>query len=97
MNMNWKEFIKPTIGKIIILIVAIVLTSIFNTATFCPGCTQAAFGFPFTIYEVPGCEPVPPSFECPGARIVYSGLIFNLAIWYIVSCLIMFVINKLKK
>ena len=95
--MNWKEFFKPTIWKIMIFLLFLIITSVFNLATQCPGCTRAAHGFPLTLYELPGCEPTPPFFECPKYRLVYSGLLFNLIFWYLVSCGFIILYIKIRK
>ncbi len=94
--MKLKEFLKPTIWKVIIFIILLILTSVFNYATYCPECTRAAYGFPLALYELPGCKPV--SAEgCPGYRVIYSALIVDLIFWYLVSCLIVWFYDKRKK
>jgi hypothetical protein len=93
--MKWKEFLRPTIWKVTIFIVLLILTSVFNYATYCPGCTRAAYGFPLALYELPGCEPV--SVGCPGYRVVYSALIVDLIFWYLVSCVILWIFGRTRK
>jgi len=93
--MNWKYFLKPTISKIIISVAIIVLTSLRNSATYCPGCTREAYGFPLTLYELPGCEPV--SVGCPSYAIVYIGLLVDIVFWYIISSLLIWLYYKVKK
>ena len=94
--MEWKAFLRPTKLKILILVAILLLTSWFDTTDYSPGGIREAYGFPLTIYELPGCEPVPPSYECPGYRIVYSGLFFDIMFWYLISCFIVWTYNKYK-
>lgn len=88
---------KPDWKKIVIFVVLIVIVSIPNLATYCPGCTRESHGFPLGLYELPGCEPTPPTFKCPEYRMVYSGLVVDIVFWYLISCLIIRIYYKIRK
>ena len=86
----------PTLPKILIFIILVVLTSVFNLAAYCPGCTRASYGFPVALYTLPGCEltSIPPG--CPGYEISYTGVAIDLVFWYLVSCGVVALVKKYK-
>ncbi|HLC67727.1 MAG TPA: hypothetical protein VJI12_02480 [archaeon] len=92
--MGLKQIFLPTISRIFIFLVLILVTSVFNLATYCPGCTRASYGFPFALYELPGWDLYGPM---PGYRILYSGLMVDIVIWYIVSCAVVSIVSQRRK
>ncbi|MEK6953065.1 MAG: hypothetical protein AABX29_08690 [Nanoarchaeota archaeon] len=88
------QFTKPTKGKIILLMIILVLSFIPHTFSNMFWCHATIIGFPFPFYHS-GMSGV----ECPNPTPSYSivGLIINLIIWYLISCVIILVYNKFKK
>jgi hypothetical protein len=84
----------PTSPKVIIFIFLVAITSFFNTASYCPGCTRESYGLPLTHYELPGWDLSGP---IPDYRIVYTGLILDLILWYLVSCGVVSLISQKRK
>jgi hypothetical protein len=80
--MRWKRFLKSTIAKSILLIIFMLR---LNTLT--------SQGFPFPIYAT-GCK-----FFGEGCinRFVWIDLILDIIFWYVISCIIVFVYEWLKK
>ena len=91
--MSFKDFIKPTIGKISIVIILFLLTSsLYNAVT-----DITLFGSPLIYYEGSCFNP---DRKCSSSfNILY--LLSDLIIWYLISCTIIFFImhayNKLRK
>lgn len=100
--MNWKEFFKPTILKVILLIAFIILSpmvlAMFGLNQFCDGgpCPE---GFPFEFTYFPGSASSDGITETSWGFELKSfwGLIGNLIFWYLVVCLIVFGLGKLRK
>ena len=82
--MNWKEFFKPTIWKIIIFIILIIFSLILiyklglNNLTVCLG-TEC------------------PTIEESARSLTLLSLPFILIVGYLISCLIIYVYNKIRK
>ena len=74
--MRFKDFIKLTAGKIILLIILFVLG-------------LAIFGVPINTCVL--------GFYKTACFVNYLGLILNLIVSYLISCIIIFAYNKLKK
>ena len=109
LNMNVKEFLKPTLVKIIIFVILLSAFSILFTASEGGGfgSTTHFINFPISSgieYGQTSClidgagNNLAPGCE-PGTifDINYPELIFNLIFWYVVSCLIVFVYYWVKK
>ena len=94
--MKLKNILEPTPSKITIFIILVFITSVFNLASSCPGCTRAAYGLPLALYELPGCEPMPET-SCPDYRISHTGLVIDLILWYLVSCVIVTLVKQQRK
>jgi hypothetical protein len=98
-----KQFLKLDWGKIVITILIIVV-SLFDIFLFLANIRLPIFygsnvdfytvakGFPlpFVVINMAGRTPVDFS-------IFYPGLVTDLILWYLVSCLIIFIWNKFKK
>jgi len=98
--MGLKKFVKPTIWKIIltILLTLVIVYSISSSNRLCPqsiiSCSEGdmLYTHPFIPGSCPSCvtaNEIVQSFI--GLSIVY--LIFS----YLISCLIVFIYNKIKK
>jgi len=95
--MDWKDFFKPTIGKIILLIVLFFLsTIIWDWITPVMSGGSSDIGFPFSFLSFVqwyrGGGP-------PVSRTIFSLplLIVDIIIWYLVSCGIVALYKKYKK
>jgi len=109
--MDWKEFFKPTKGKIILFIVILIL------GVFSDGFKIAVFGRPLTSTEK--LINAIPKFTSPGINalmrddgffigykpygtfgMVLEGMVHvfvDLVYWYLLSCLLVFLFRKIKK
>ena len=96
--MGLKEFFKPTLGKIVLFIILMgLLNFIWIFGQGCLDCKMLV-GLPLPFYPVgTGAffdvrEPVP-------APVNFSILnfIINIVFWYILSCLIVLIYNKIRK
>ena len=104
--MNWKEFLKPTLIKVILFLILFIPTSLFLTRSTSK--STWSVGFPFGIYSCivgdnsPMCS-ISPSYEFMNFNLsnyagwMLEGLLLNIIIWYLVSCLIIWIFNKSKK
>jgi hypothetical protein len=95
--MKWKEFLKPTIMKILILIILFGLSSIFiYPVSITPGMhNEGTRGLPLPFYNCITSVGVLPVVAC---GFIYPFLIVDILIWYLVSCLmIIWIYNKVKK
>jgi len=91
--MNWKEFLKPELKRLAISILLIVISSFLS---FTPqNVVVVSYGFPLSVYS--NCRPV---LGCPiglNYGIDYFGAIVNVIFWYFISCLTVWIYNKMKK
>jgi hypothetical protein len=91
--MNWKEFLKPTIAKIILLIIFMIISVLFLGTTRMDA--PSNWGWPFPVY-VSGCN-----FFGGGCvnEFVWFDLILDIIFWYVISCIIVIAyhVNKKKK
>ena len=87
--MKWKEFLKPDWGKIVIFIVLILLSLLFpsNIALINP--------IMYFIWTFTGI-PCPGGFCDRGLRPFIVGLFFTV-LFYLISCLIIWIYGKVKK
>ena len=95
--MNWKEFLKPDWKKIVIFVILFILFSFLMNNPFY--IEDKGFPLVYLDFAVYG-----PSLLASGTLIDYRGPIFsimNLVVdfifWYLLSCLIIWVYNKVKK
>ncbi len=97
--MKWKEFFKPTKGKIIIFVIIslFIFGKIFLYEDLIIRQGYPSTGYPLPFYNiinlgVPG-GPVGPLEAQPN----FVNLAINLIFWYLISCLIFWGYNKVKK
>lgn len=101
--MNWKEFFKPTIKKIIFFIILFILTSLIPSRSFIivesfcgyPDgiCLDEARGLPISYYQLA-------SGGIGGwnyGGLIYPFLVIDLIFWYLVSCPIIWIYDKVRK
>ena len=107
--MNWKEFLKPTIPKIIILLVLFGISTPFFSESHV--CNPTSYGFPLKFFQFGGCVDVGPCIETtePGSHIICESIglidlsegvpafIVNLIFWYLVSAIIWIYIKVKRK
>jgi len=91
--MNIKQFFKPTWKKVILTIILFAVICFIPYSSFIGA--DASFsgkGFPFPIYgsasTIAGPQPT---------EIIFWGVFSDLIIIFIISCLIIFLYNKLSK
>jgi len=96
--MKWKEFLKPTIGKIIIFLLLMGgLNFLIITTTIVTG-GRILVGLPLGFYPIGSffCQPntvcVPPPVEFS-----WINFMIDIAFWYLVSCLIFLIFSRTKK
>lgn len=86
--MNWKEFFKLTYTKFILAVILLFLVSYIIKFLFnFPNTFNFAFGFPFPFLGE-FCKSY--SGKCE------NYIIYNIIIWYLISCLIVYLYNKTK-
>jgi biotin transporter BioY len=95
-KMGWKEFFKPTIGKIVIFLILFFLTSYIwmNYKTLLPE-EIPKFGVPFGFYSK-ATSYIGMEYEKPIIYFNFLNLIIDLIFWCLISCLIILIYNKLK-
>ena len=88
--MGWKDFLKPTIWKIILFLVFSI--SLFINWSDCLNCPDSFeyTGLPLPVFISGG-------FVGYLNKLMPSNLIIDLAFWYLLSCLIFWLYNKVKK
>lgn len=92
--MDWKEFFRPTWKKIVIFIILTIVFSVVNTERNCKvfgGVCPKSYGFPFAVYSLSGAVGEPINYQ-----LNYISIILNIIIWYLVSCLILWIYGKIK-
>ncbi|MFH1474059.1 MAG: hypothetical protein ABIE55_04190 [Candidatus Aenigmatarchaeota archaeon] len=105
--MNWKNFLKPDLKKIIVfsieLIILIffiiyppVLSSITHyDGTECSGSIEH-YGYPITIFNIDSRHCIDTNYQ-KLYYVNYTNLILLLISFYIISCFIIWIYNKVKK
>jgi len=86
--MDWKEVLKPTIGKVFIFVILALLVWLF--AIFSGG-EYLSRGFPFLYFEWFGSQ-----IEYGHSTIHYINLIGDILFWYLVSCGIVVLYKKYR-
>ncbi len=86
--MGWKEFFKPTLGKVILFIILMggLNYQIISSTHVLDGMSLA--GAPFGFYPVGGYfvqigQPPPPSLEFS-----YANFAVDIVFWYLISCVL---------
>ena len=95
-----KEFFKPSIIKIILFIILFILGLAYSGRVYGAIGGPSNIGYPFKFFQSGSCYgPIESEFRnCWDTEITsYFGLIADIVIWYLASCLIVFIINKFKK
>lgn len=97
-KMAFKDFIKPTIGKIILTIVLLIVFGFLFWSLLQTWTDLSVRGFPFIYYEK-GIMPCSPSFPTCNDNIYFNifYLLLDLIIWYLISCIIILIYNKFKR
>ena len=95
--MNWKEFFKPTLKRILIFLVLFILTNVVFTIQRGPPPIALTYGFPFPFYSKGTSTAEPPEGEHTFSDFNLTPLIVNLIFWYIIILTIFFVYKKFKK
>jgi hypothetical protein len=95
--MNLKQFLKPDRNKIVIFIILAIILSQIKIYFTCPDCPTFQ-GLPFPIYTFGGLMlPI----RMVGMERNYNldciPLFFDLIFWYLFSCFIIWIYDKVKK
>ena len=103
--MRIKEFLKPTILKMALLFVLIIISTFFSSQQHI--CNPTSYGFPLKFFQFSACVSIDPCIETtePGPHIVCESLgfnspegipafIINLVFWYLISCVLVTLYNK---
>lgn len=98
--MEWKNFFKPTIGKIVLFILLIALTIFIpKTMEVCPmgpngvvcGMSEAqGIGYPIFFGDKASGDAI-------SIGLYPLNLLINIVIYYLISCGILFLYHKIKK
>ena len=95
--MNWKNFLKLDVKKIVLLIILFILFSILFShyrAICIEGGTT--FGFPYNFYS--NCNNAVSQGTILGnPKFDIIGFIVNLIFWYLISALLISLYNKIRK
>lgn len=93
--MNWKQFLKPNWGKIVIFVILILVTSIIPNLFTYGADIGINYGFPFNFYGCCGGPALLPGQTSP-SFFRYYAIIMNIVIWYLFSCLIVWIYGKVR-
>ena len=107
--MDWKEFFKPAIGKMILFIILLLIMPLFGWQNFlcepcppppaeCPPCGEYQFkffGIPLLIID--GISPGPLSYPKFTPSNLPINIILIITISYVLSCLIIQLYKIFKK
>jgi len=94
--MNFKKFLKPDWRKIVVFLILSIISSFYTTPYFK---VFGSYGLPLTYFtyvpESSFCDLEP----CPkqGFNVFYQNLLIDIIFWYILSCLIVWIYDKVKK
>jgi hypothetical protein len=98
--MNWKEFLKPSWIKIVLLLIFLVLSFFKTDYPFSSDSPSFSHGFPlyyltegYDWWSYPEWQTSPRKIR----DILYFNLFIDLIFWYLLSCLIIWVYDKVKK
>jgi len=92
--MNLKQFLKPDWRKIVIFMIFFALSYIYTVTTLIPalGLTFLFHGFPLGYFRITVRYNV-----IQASKILWVGLLADIIFWYLLSCLIIWIYDKLKK
>ncbi len=87
-----KEFLKPTIVKVILFFILIIISTWFSS-----NLTYGYGGWPLYFWPIKSF--VSTGFEMSEVAPPFSVLNFfvDIIFWYLISCLIIFIYNKIKR
>lgn len=88
--MNWKEFLRPTVWKLLVFTTLII--GIWFLAVF-PGGDYFSRGFPLTYYEQGASQLVGSGWN----KIHYMGAGIDVLFWYSITCGIFSLCKKKSK
>ena len=100
--MGFKEFLRPKTNKIILTLLSLILSSLILRQGLITLCiTVNHYGFPF-LWLIHSCitnQVTLCSHHQNSCSFIPDpvALLANIAVWYLVSCLVSFVYIKLKK
>jgi len=94
--MNYKEFFKPTIGKIILFIVLFLISFFILSKFFILAGDPFPQGFPFTFVQFSGCSTPSPNSCWDTKMTSYFNLFLDIIFWYLISCIIFPIFRKYK-
>jgi len=94
--MKLKQFLKPDWRKIVVFAIIFIITYIlvYDCGDILSSALCEARGFPMTCWSRHTVSKMPPRME---DVISYFGLITDLIIWYLLSCLIVWIYDKFRK
>ncbi|MCK4730783.1 MAG: hypothetical protein KAT28_05690 [Candidatus Aenigmarchaeota archaeon] len=91
--MDWKEFFKLTIGKIILFLVLMVgINYTIISETYPPDGSDILAGVPLAFYPIKNS--VLDSIDIPHITFSYENFIIDILFWYGVSGILFFLYNK---
>ncbi len=98
--MTLKQFLKPDWRKILIFVILLIISTFIgyneaNCMSFGGGCTHS-YGFPFTIYSIHQSAYMPSPLP-KTTHFNPTFIIPNIIIWYLLSCLIIWIYDKFRK
>jgi len=98
--MSWKEFLKPDWRKIVITLALIGLSFLYIYEPLIADAYEAYRGLPLFYWKYfVGAGPLIEGMEVPEpvTEFLYFNLIIDLIFWYLLSCLIIWIYDKVKK
>lgn len=102
--MNAKQFLKPDWRKIVIFLLLFIPTSIIPNFGFGIWWSGAdigiVYGFPISFYGYGGGPPLRPDQPIPTYEFGFINFILllsNAIIWYTISCVTVWIYDKVKK
>jgi len=101
--MNWKEFLKPEWGKIVIFVILMAVTYFYESNWWILGPDVHFHGLPLPYYQCT-TEYLPHTpvdtycnFKVGPDAFPYIWLVIDVIFWYFISCLIVWIYDKVKK
>ena len=95
--MNWKDFFKPTTGKVVLFLILMIVLNYYLISTIVVADAVILVGTPLGFYPVGSMQCLSPS-DCPsGPEFSYVNLIIDIVFWYVVSCIIVFIYKKARR
>ena len=98
MIMKWKEFLKPTVGKIVVFLILMGGLNFLIISTTIIADARILVGLPLGFYPM-GSFFCQPNTAClpPPVEFSWVNLIIDIVCWYLVSCVIIWIYSKIKK